>query len=53
MSERSAKGPVDQQDAQTTDARARARFVKTLASVLGVQVITLVLLWLLQSTFSH
>jgi hypothetical protein len=32
---------------------ARARFVKTLASVLGVQVITLVLLWLLQSTFSH
>jgi hypothetical protein len=31
----------------------RARFVKTLASVLGVQVITLLLLWLLQSTFSH
>lgn len=31
----------------------RARFVKTLASVLGVQVITLALLWLLQSTFSR
>jgi hypothetical protein len=35
------------------DAAARGRFVKTLVSVLGVQVITLVLLWLLQSTFSY
>jgi hypothetical protein len=51
MSERSAKGRVDQSEA--TDSRARARFVRTLASVLGVQVITLLLLWLLQSTFSH
>jgi hypothetical protein len=30
----------------------KSRFVKTLMSVLGVQVITLVLLWLLQSHFS-
>ncbi len=42
-----------QSGASSNDAQARARFVKTLASVLGVQVITLVLLWLLQSTFSH
>jgi hypothetical protein len=53
MSERSAKGPADQSHDPVTDSRARARFVKTLASVLGVQVITLVLLWLLQSTFSR
>jgi hypothetical protein len=53
MSERPKAGP--QRDVSTKDpqAAARARFVKTLASVLGVQVITLVLLWLLQSTFSH
>jgi hypothetical protein len=53
MSERSKPGP--QRDAPPRDSQAgsRARFVKTLASVLGVQVITLVLLWLLQSTFSH
>ncbi len=52
MSERSPK-PASQGNDSTNDSRARARFVKTLASVLGVQVITLVLLWLLQSTFSH
>ena len=35
------------------DPAARARFVKTLVSVLGVQVVTLLLLWLLQKTFSY
>jgi hypothetical protein len=48
--------PVKARSQGTTsanDSKARARFVKTLASVLGVQVITLVLLWLLQSTFSY
>jgi hypothetical protein len=54
MSERSAKAR-SRGNASPKDSRpaARARFVKTLVSVLGVQVITLVLLWLLQSTFSH
>ena len=35
------------------DSAGRAQFVKTLVRVLGVQVITLVLLWLLQKTFSY
>ncbi|HEV8446084.1 MAG TPA: hypothetical protein VGQ44_04670 [Gemmatimonadaceae bacterium] len=52
MSGRSAK--ADRRSAQQPqDAAARGRFVKTLLSVLGVQVITLLLLWLLQSTFSY
>jgi hypothetical protein len=53
MSERSPKAGAPRGNASPNDSQARARFVKTLASVLGVQVITLVLLWLLQSTFSH
>ena len=53
MNERSSKAGTPRGNASPNDSRARARFVKTLASVLGVQVITLVLLWLLQSTFSH
>ncbi len=52
MSKRS-KAPRRGASPKDSQAGARARFVKTLASVLGVQVITLVLLWLLQSTFSH
>jgi len=60
MSERSAKARSRDNGSRKEsrkDSRpgkgARARFVKTLVSVLGVQLITLVLLWLLQSTFSH
>jgi hypothetical protein len=40
-------------DPQRENPEARRRFVKTLAQVLGVQVITLVLLWLLQTHFSY
>jgi hypothetical protein len=32
--------------------RAGRRFRKTLARVIGVQIVTLLLLWLLQATFS-
>jgi hypothetical protein len=53
MSQRRKAGPQRDVSMKNSQAGARARFVKTLASVLGVQVITLVLLWLLQSTFSH
>jgi len=53
MSGRSKAGPRRDASRKESQAGARARFVKTLASVLGVQVITLVLLWLLQSTFSY
>jgi hypothetical protein len=53
MSERPAKAARQSPGAPPEDAPARGRFVKTLVSVLGVQVITLVLLWLLQSTFSY
>ena len=54
MSQRSPKaGSQGKASPNDSQGAARARFVKTLASVLGVQVITLVLLWLLQSTFSH
>jgi hypothetical protein len=35
-----------------SDREAAARFRTTLARVLGVQVVTLVLLWLLQSRYS-
>lgn len=52
MNERPAKA-ARQPDESPQDAAARGRFTKTLVSVLGVQVITLVLLWLLQSTFSY
>lgn len=34
-------------------AESNGRFTKTLVSVLGVQVITLALLWFLQSHFTH
>jgi hypothetical protein len=53
MSRRSKADPRRDASGKDPQAGARARFVKTLASVLGVQVITLVLLWLLQSTFSY
>jgi hypothetical protein len=52
MSRRSAKAPRRPVE-PPRDAAARGRFVKTLVKVLGVQVITLALLWLLQSTFSY
>ena len=58
MSGRSAKGGAarrnaEQPPANEADAAAGGRFVRTLVSVLGVQAITLVLLWLLQSTFAY
>jgi hypothetical protein len=54
MSERPARaGRQSSRATPPQDAAARGRFVKTLVSVLGVQVVTLVLLWLLQSTFSY
>jgi hypothetical protein len=54
MSGRSAKASRQQNAAaKESPASGRWQFAKTLVRVLGVQVITLVLLWLLQSTFSH
>jgi len=35
------------------DGGGKGQFAKTLVRVLGVQVITLLLLWLLQKTFSY
>ena len=52
MSGRSAT-PSRKQKAAPNEPAARRRFVVTLVRVLGVQVITLMLLWLLQSTFSY
>ena len=45
--------PASRRAAPTKDPKARAQFVKTLARVLGVQLVTLLLLWLLQKTFSY
>ena len=54
MSERQAKAARQPSPAAPPqDAVERGRFVKTLVRVLGVQVITLALLWLLQKTFSY
>jgi hypothetical protein len=38
---------------ERTTAASRRRFRRTLASVMAVQVITLLLLWLLQTHFSR
>jgi hypothetical protein len=52
VSDRSSEARSDR-SVKSNGSQASGQFVKTLARVLGVQVITLVLLWLLQSYFSR
>ncbi len=52
MSKRPAAEPRAKRDAREAPADG-GRFTKTLLSVLVVQVVTLYLLWLLQSRFTH